>query len=280
MSKYLFLSLLIYCSGLQAKTYEMPFIEARGLILVEATLAGETGYFIFDSGSNSVIIHQAKATTEADATFHTLAGPLPAALLAHRDIQLGDYSRTIDEAYGADLSYLNQMMQAEVDIIGILGGHIFTPHAITIDNRNKRIKVETSRATAPPHTRSMPIYTDQDFPMTVIEIGGKPYNFVIDSGAKSHHVSPEVLADAHTLYRLQQDMTQVFTATGDLLSCNTANITNVAFSDSGHSTLSAIVTDFTSTSEAIGIRIDGILSLQALDSDQITIDLDRNLLYF
>jgi hypothetical protein len=271
--------LTICCGSIQAETYELPFVEAGGLILVEASIADVSGYFIFDSGSNSVIVHRRESISKSDATFHTLAGPLEAALLPNRNLQMGDYLQQIEEAYGADLSYLNEMMSTDIKVMGILGGHVFTPHAITIDNREQVIKVETASKKPPAHTTQLPLDTSHDFPMTTIHIDGKAYNFVIDSGAKSHHISPDVLLAHSTRYQLLGDQVNVFTATGGKLSCNSARISNVDLGTKT-TTLTALVTDFTATSEAVGIKIDGILSLEAINSESITIDLDRGLLYF
>lgn len=264
--------------GVDAASYSMPYESVKGLMVIEAQVGDLFGKFVFDSGANSVIVH-GTINGSGQSYFQTVSGTLSAALLDKQTIALGQYERTVDEAYKADLQYLQRA--CAMDIKGIVGGHIFTPHAIIIDRLRSTITIETTATPQAEFDNTLPFTIDRDFPLAEIEVGKKTYQFIIDSGCKSHHVSPELLIESPSLYSVLAGHQTVFAANGQSKTSTRVSIDQVSIgTGSEHQTIIALVSDFGPVTKETGIRIDGILSVEALSEGRIVIDLDHRQLLF
>ncbi len=283
VSKYLFLLLCLLTLSLQTASaiddfYKIPFVKSEGLMLIEATIDDESGYLIFDTGADALILN--RNTNTSSVSFHTVNGDVAMSQTNVGFLSIGSISFLDIEAYTCDLSQLDT--HADVKILGIIGTQLFSGELLHIDNDNNLIQVYP-RSYFNQLSRSAYVKASidviEDFVILPLTISGTSYNFILDTGASTSFIDHNLLEPISSIIELSSQSTNIITAGKDSYDTHKVKLSKAKLANLAILDLELGVSDFRSMSEEVGLQIHGILSLDQLPIRDILIDFEGTKIY-
>lgn len=264
--------LLISALGFSAAAERVPFTMENGLIIVTASVDGEIGNFIFDTGSSDLLLDASGSATTVG--FETSNGTVTAEEVQVSAVQVGAVTRPNVKAYEMNLSAVQSLVTA--DLRGILGGAIFSDHSVYIDFTLQEIQFLKETADFTDFRYSISFEMVDEVPMAEVIIGGKVKTFIIDSGATAHFVDTALLdsmkgsvqqASGADVVTASHTSKQYYYTVSDL------RIGSAAVSDA-----TVVGGSFAHLSDTKVVS--GLISLRALASQSILFDNVEKKLYF
>lgn len=234
----------------------------EGMILIDASVDGLQGQFIFDTGSSALFVNvpdRNKKHIELSTVEGTISGTLiRVAKLEIEDIVLKDVP-----AVGIDLTKISNELGRNIS--GILGWTFFGSNAITIDYKSQKIYVgdafasQTNQASGQYHILKMKMETASDnLPIVEVNIRDRKMTFAFDTGA------PLNIIDINKAVDREQNTAQLNTVFEDVIFLNgRVRIENSLFRVEN---LSILNEGMSSSS------LDGILSVHSLNAEKVIID--------
>lgn len=257
-----------------ADVIEIPFELDNGLIIIEVELDGKKDKFLFDTGSNEIIVHDNQTEGNNTNTVQTLDGYASSDTHDVKVMKVGELYRTNVAVTTMDLTHVNDFLNKDVG--GMIGASVFAPANIMIDYNAMQIVLDQTIESPSTVFTSQLLYSFYEgVPMAQLEIDGGKCNVLLDSGATSHFF------DARQVSLHVDDTTvDVVTANGKTSNIK-GKINNVTIGDKNIENLSAINKDFSSFNEGQDLKIVGLLSLKKLATDgQLYFDTQAQKMYF
>ncbi|PQJ31162.1 hypothetical protein BST92_04145 [Nonlabens arenilitoris] len=135
---------------LESRGYQSHIIrlsEKSGHIITKATINGETGRFIIDTGASATCINQELSekyqltSEEMNQQIGTASGSLIPQIAHHNIMQLGNWIDNDCSLLTMDMSFINQALKAEGmrSIQGLLGADFLIKSKAIIDYSGKKI---------------------------------------------------------------------------------------------------------------------------------------------
>jgi len=182
------------------ETIQFPARYEGGIFTVEARIGGLGPFRLFlDTGSTWTVVSPdvAKQLRQAGALKDQRDGKVTtAAGKRHRfdfvelsQIELGGYRIPAGTAFVADLSRLQNATRQQID--GFAGMNLFRSSVLVVDYPQRQLRVEPFRANPPPDSFSLPARFPQCSPLILLEIGGQPWDMMIDTGSGFGFSIPE-----------------------------------------------------------------------------------------
>ncbi len=173
-----------YSSSGQAVT--VPFTEAGGLILLEATVNGQSGHLILDTGAGGLVLNQAhfSAVGGQKSTARGLLGEVQVGYLQVQNLTIGLLRLNPGHAQVVDLSHLQQGVES--NLLGLLGYAMLKDYEITLKYQEKVViftplgaltKLSSSRVD------SFPFQLENFLPVLRIKVEGEVLRMGLDTGA-------------------------------------------------------------------------------------------------
>jgi len=254
----------------------VPFELINGLIVVEAEINGVKENFIVDSGSNGILLNG--KSEKSDVSYATLSGSMTGSEKKIDKLRVGDFEMKSLLGFSTDLSNLEVYLDRSIG--GILSCSVFTPHSLVFDFNSSQLVI-SDQDVSPTETIGMSVLDFkiiEDLPVTQININGKLFSFILDSGATSHFVDQSFLVDSRLKNTPTGKSKNIITAAGVSQVSKEYLISNDD-SDSW-SEVTAFEKDFSAISEEFGIEISGLISLSKLSKDKVYLDVKKNKLYY
>ncbi len=287
-----FLSLIIafLCNTVSAKdvdaVYSIPFTNQSGLIVIEGSCNGESGYFIFDSGADAVILNSdiyntdtlsAASTTE----FQTLSGKINALSTTVSALNIGGYVFENEPAYLSSLEHLNGLAQG--NLLGIIGASFFTSEIIHIDNLNKVIQLYSrdskSRFTAGKRTITTNIEIKDDLIYVPLKIGEEEHLFMLDTGASVSMLDSRFHAKYSESFELASHSFEYVTADVEKMDSEIYQAPDVLISNLRVKEFQFGIASFTALADKTPVNFAGILSIEQLPVSELLLDIESQMLY-
>lgn len=258
---------------------ELSFELVNNLPMVQATVDGRSGNFLFDTGAEMTLLNQRyfKGTPSAMATGAGATGKLEnASTYRVRRFEWHGLSFQDADLTAVDLQHLSPNGPP---LLGLIGADLLTHYAVTLDYSNRKIvlRAPAKQKLAPPQLK-MPFVLQGHLPVISASIADKAYNLTIDSGAGVNMLPQEQLPGLGT------QLTNPFSA--DL-----GGVSNQAKSVKGGTIkqmtlgkkvrLVDMVTIFTAIGPLANSKptpIDGILGYEFLRQYQVTINYPERVL--
>ncbi len=167
---------------------QIPFVNAGGIPLVRATVAGETGWLVFDTGAMGTALHQ-KHFPDLTGTSHEAArfdGSLQATTVEESEvdaIQIGDALFQRPTVYRMDFTYVEQGLaevMPEGKLLGSLGFDLLRQHRILMDYKASVITLDPEET--PEDATAVPLEMGR-LATVQVSLQGQEHPFVLDSGA-------------------------------------------------------------------------------------------------
>ena len=276
LNRVSFIVFFCFVANISFATIDIPFEVINGLIVVEAKIDGTKGKYVVDSGSNGILLNN--KTQNSNISYQTLSTTLEGSETKIESFVVGDFK--IDELFGFSTDLSNIEVYLDTEIAGILGCSIFTPNSITIDFSNSKLVISDHKPSAVDYEgmSSVPYKILEDIPLVEVNVEGKMYTFILDTGASSHFIDSSIL-DRFTNISTTGVSKNIVTAGGENTISTESLISDCSIGNH-ELTLKAFEKDFSLISETIGTPISGLISLSTLSSDKVFFDLKSKKLYF
>jgi len=190
-----FLFVSAYADAVFEGVLTIPFTKSNGLMLVEAEVEGQAGYFIFDTGADALLLNSTHypQLSVAQKDFQTLTGTMPTQASQVETFKMGKLQLSDIPAFGTDLNNLE--LQTILPISGIIGANLFSADFIEIDNEDQVIRCYANDAFLDVSKKkvSAKIIVEQGMTLVPIKIEGKYYNFCLDTGASVSLIDAELM---------------------------------------------------------------------------------------
>lgn len=179
-------------SLLNAEPSPSSFELRNGLIFVKASVGNRYGHYILDTGAPHLILNQTPLRPNRQGI--SAGQSLAVQEVTIADFWWGHQYQSNLSALLIDLSYLEPSMSICVE--GIIGFDQLKDWEIFIDYASKRI-LKQPAGVHPIYTQQdpivrVPIHFIEHLPVVRIELEGKFFNFVIDTGAGENILTPTV----------------------------------------------------------------------------------------
>jgi hypothetical protein len=258
----------------------VPFKEVKGKILVTASLEGEEGFLILDTGAPMMIVNQKVEATQAARGF-SVSRDVAVTSTTVGQLKWGELELHSLEALAVDLSHLERSLNHP--ILGMLGYEMIRSLNIIIDFPAKQLLIGTSRDDMfwqSPPLFSLPFRMEQHVPVIEAVIGQQSLKFGIDTGTEHNLIDSRltegVLQDAFTatdvtyLQGLDQQLDLVPVGTIDTMSIDNRQLAEQLF-------LAASLEGLQSATE---LNIDGLLGYSFFKNYKFCIDFKYERIYF
>lgn len=174
------------------KEFTLPFHLVNKLIVLEATVNDEKGWFILDTGVPDLILNKTHFSQKGKrVSFTEIGGEGMAAYKLIVDFQLGKTKPKTDEFIALDLSHLER--KTKIPIKGMIGQKLLRNYEILLDYEQKTITFfRLNRRGIKLATTLMPEYPASDtirftwkghLPTVKVAWGGQSLRFGLDTGA-------------------------------------------------------------------------------------------------
>lgn len=258
--------------------YSIPFDYVNGLIVIEAEVDGIDGNYILDTGSSDILIND----TENKSSSSVFSTPSEDAVSAGekiiKNLLIGGLHKTNIPAYTVDLSAIEAYVSREIS--GVLGSIAFAPSIIDIDFASKNISLLTT--SVPRHMYEdlyiLPFEMENEVPVVSVKMNGTLHTFILDTGATSHFVNMDVIANSTKVEKL--DITkQITTSFSNDTEADVVIVKDMEIGDKVLKEISMLSLNLDSLEENMGRKISGLLSVHKLAS-RVIIDLENQKILF
>lgn len=257
--------LLLITSLKSNETYQFPFEEVRGLILIKVSVNEEEDKdFILDTGSEVLIVHsRILKPSSGNSQLVTVNGEVRTEPSVLSTIRISNMVLRQKKVYPVDLSHLSRFVGRE--IAGILGLNAFENQTVLIDIEKKQIIIGVEKSSLNKNgTVVFPLEKQRGVPVVQMTLNNKKLHFVIDSGS-SAHVFDKLLAEQHLKEHQTNDLVKLISLDSD--SCHEAQriINSFFLNDLSHKRTKMLVRDLSAINEHFTFPISGLLSPQLMD---------------
>ncbi|MFZ1705504.1 MAG: retroviral-like aspartic protease family protein [Saprospiraceae bacterium] len=273
---------IFFFSFLYGNKEVIPFKLIQNLIIIEADFDKVKGNFIVDTGSDAVFVNQnASTSNKKSETFNTLNGQVASFGLTIKRLQVGNITKHNLDAYYTNLSNLEKFLS--VDIAGIVGTDVFSPHSLYFDFESNFIHVLKDSPNINDYSlkNELSFYWTSGLPVTDIKIGQQEYCFILDSGA-SIHIFDNSLVQNHKSFftSVISDIAVETLGSNEPSIASKYTVSSLDIGSASLQNLSCLVQSFDQINETNTKKISGILSISRLSLSGVLVDFHHKKLYF
>ncbi|MBK8621736.1 MAG: retropepsin-like domain-containing protein [Saprospiraceae bacterium] len=261
----------------------IPFRMVNGLIIIEAGYNNSEGQFILDTGSDGLFIDKQNSGKAASSqTYQTLSGDMEVESITIKHFSFGNIKKRNVTAYTTNLTHLENVLQ--MDLAGIMGTTIFTPHSVYINFTDYTIHFFDSYVDHHKNTllNSSSFDWENGVPVVKVSIDNAEYSFILDSGASIHLVDfsimenhKNLITDKNADINLQTLSTNP-TENSSKKSC----LSELKFENHVYQNINILSIDLSKIQDGFSKKISGILSLSEMANKGVLIDFKNKKIHF
>jgi hypothetical protein len=270
---------------------EIPFTMSGNLVLVEAEVNGQKGFFILDSGApglkiNTVHCKPINANSLSENENAGITGEVGQVFL--QTIRKFAWNHILIknvQVESFDLSHVESAKQHK--ILGLIGYEIFKDYEMLLDykafqivlyelNQNGDRLASRSIDTPPTDTTSFKLVGH--IPVLKVKIDAFQLRFGLDTGAELNVLSVGINSKVLQHFKI----TKRFFLNGngkEKLEVLGGKIPLVSVGKVNYTNMRAILTDMSKMNKAYGLTLDGILGYEFLYRNQTSINFRKQILY-
>lgn len=255
----------------------LPFEIVKKLVLVQAKIEGTIGYFILDTGASHLTLNQKyfsnKRINKDAGSSNTILGQASLQTIKIEQFQWGKVNREKLICPIADLSNLEKWLGSP--LLGLIGYDILQDYEVQIDYVNHQItlldKTDTEANWEVPPTHSLHFNLCGHLPVIEVMMGKEKVYLGLDSGA-TQHVLDKSWRKKVAAKATQQNKVRFTGASAGIQEADYFLLDEITLdkqwiiNDAG-----LILTDFKMPAGRC-FRLDGLLSADVLDCNQVVID--------
>jgi predicted aspartyl protease len=250
-----------------------PFELVRGMIYVSASLNGQPGQYILDTGAPCVVVNTLPGRESVNEG-HSIAQPIAVAYGSAQSFDFAGRSRRNITTLAVDISHLERA--ANRTLAGLVGYEEFKDSELYLNYPGRQISVfkpglNRLHRTGKP-LFSLPFVLDGHLPILEVTVDGQVMRFGIDTGAGANLIDPAALArlntaafrqlDAETLQGLDQQIRRAERIAISRLEIQNMPVENMAF----------LKSDLAGLKSGADLHLDGLLGYTFLQHYKLSID--------
>lgn len=265
----------------RGENVNIPFQQINGLIVIEAELNEELGYFLFDTGAEEMIINE--KVKSSDTKFSTISGDVMMKEKRYKEIKIGDIEYDNLIGYAADLNSIERYLN--LPLAGVIGCKLFLPRVIHIDFCTNVIVASHQSNIDLSDFSEIKFQMKDGVPTCRVNIAGENYHFGFDSGATIHVVDQKIADQLGHLVKQSNKESLVTTGSQDQLIHKIVVLEQFQLKTeqgymSAHTDSEFLIQDLSEFNDGMNRPMAGVLSLSSLNSDHIVIDLDKKRIWY
>ena len=228
-----------------------------GLMLLQMSVDGVVGNYLVDSGAPSMILN--RKVENPTASFTSIAGDLTATESVIQELRIGSITRIGVDAWSMDLSHVEERLGLEVH--GLIGADILASYDMLIDYKDSKlsfINSEKLKSVLPPFSEviAIPFLSYyKNLPVVEVKVQGELLRMSFDTGAGVSIVSDSLIKVKGT------------------------NLDDVQLGLLKIQSLPIVSKDMSEFSDENGHTLDGIISVNALNTDRVLISRRKKMIY-
>jgi hypothetical protein len=251
------------------------FLTDDGLIFIEASVNGEKGIFLLDTGAPTLVLNS--STSELSASKSTKAfavsSDLPVSFVQINQFEWGNFKKDIFEGLMLDLNHFEGPTKTAID--GLVGFDILDSKVLMVDFKDNRVALlkyrdfkSIKRELAPSY--SIPFKMHQHLPVLTITIENKEYKLALDTGAEINLLHAPLLKEIN-VKNIEYDLLQGLDK--HIRKVAKGNIQDFSVNDYKINQSQFLFTDLSHIQNIqYGYDIDGLLGLSFFEGRQFAID--------
>lgn len=295
-TKVILSGLLIFCFALPSNAqfqkesgfFSVPFHQSAKLILVEATVDKQKGFFILDTGSPELILNSAHFNyRRSGSEFKDIGGYAVNTQAYFVSFSLGDIRIRSKRSLIIDLSHLER--KRNIKILGMIGYSVLNKHELLIDyeakelgffkldKKGNRLGFSSSYSSS---VHKMAFNMKGHLPCMEISIGEHAFCVALDSGAGVNLLNPQLQKQ---LAPFCSDVrpTNVTSFSRQGFSSNAALLKGVSLAGVEYPPMRTLFKSIHTLNKDLGVRkIDGLFGFEFLRHNTISINYKKKELTF
>ncbi len=250
------------------------------MIVMDATLNGNAGKYILDTGSPILILNQAPLKNSTSLGGISEEGH--AELIKVKNFQWAGISRKGIDAVAYDMSKLEKALGHNIN--GLIGYNLFKNYELFLDISNGKIQLfkayHSSLHKSKKYQKKVSFSNQSHIPIITVKIDGKKYRFGIDTGAEVN-VLNKSLKDKLEKTALKNFQSSNLHGLGGVnQEVESADLAKFKIKGIDCENYNFLLTDLTSFEEKYGQKLDGILGHPFLLNNVLSINYQKQKIYF
>jgi hypothetical protein len=252
---------------------EIPFQMAGGMIVVQASVNGETGNFILDTGAPGIVLDAKNEAFVANCKGGSVNGTLNVGQVLVNDFQLGIIHEEKTQGNLLDVHHLE--LACGMDIMGLIGYEVLKGYEVVFDFPNHKIqafKSGTTRASKQKPTLALPFMLCGHVPVIVGRVGGKRVFLGLDSGAGVNVLDRKFFKKIKAANRSnikQELLTGLENMPNQVMA---ADVNETKLRSTSLPPMRYVFTDLGGLRDNFGVTIDGLLGIPFFKDKVVSID--------
>ena len=262
----------------------IPFVKLGNLILVEADVDGQTGYFILDTGAPYLVLNATYFRDYPQTALYAALGVGNQTTEIFRTEVDSLHIRSLGyanvEADVADLSHLEN--SRGMKILGLLGCNLFKQFVVGIDFIASNLTIYTEdyfeKFDDPTSYNTIPFDLKNNTMAVQAEINGQPLTFVFDTGAEVNVLDND-LDDAVYEKFIIQNRSRLAGSVGEEIDVFSGLLLATSVGGLDFFQMQTIMTNLSGIGKVYGYAVDGILGYEFMKKAPIFINFPENKIY-
>jgi len=263
----------------------IPLKRAGRLFIIEATIEGQNGNFIFDTGASNLVLNQTyfRKRSQPRTTSGGITGDQAIVGSAHVDrLEIGNLVLRDIKADVTNLGHIEN--RRGIKILGLIGMNLLKNQEMLIDFRNQSLQffpvnrrgepLGTSKKEWPPDDLTWKVVQRNGIMFINAKVGGKKLDFCLDTGAESNVLCSSCRKDILKTVTITR-RTSLTGIGGQDIEVLYGLMNDFSIAESAFEPMQAIITSLAALSEAYGYPVDGVLGYDFFEKNRIRINLPK-----
>ncbi len=257
---------------------EIPFEVYEGIIYVQASLNGEQGTFILDSGAPELILNSDAENINFNSTYKSEASGVGGKVRKAGSVHINTFEWSGIKLNEGDVLSVSMSHLTKRSILGLIGYSVFNDYTLTFDYKKRKIfgtlhssLVDEKEVNGELLAR-IPFEMYKHIPVLQIGISGEIYNMGLDTGAAANLFYEKYVPELkESIIRYKEtDLTGI----GGKIKAKKGRIKKLTIRDVEYHRLHFVFEDATLNALNKGsvLKLDGLLGYEFLKSYKTTID--------
>lgn len=271
------LHVLLFSAGPYSK---IPFEKSSGLLLVKASVNGVEGKMIFDTAADHLLINDAVSGASSHNNYITLTGEAASQKMKVKSLAIGEFHARDITAYKTDLSLLEKHVGE--NILGILGAGLLEGELIRINIAEGIIEILPRKEfykSQGHYKLGFPVSFENRIPVVELQMGGKAFRFVLDTGSSVSIINSALLNRYQDLFNKTNRQFNLLTAASEMENAYYYTCSSMSIAGKFLNMTELGVLDMTDINTQFDKPVDGILSLEDLPFHSIVVDNTRGWIF-
>ena len=270
--------LLLVLAGipLSAQT-QIPFDLNRGLILISATVDGQAGLYILDSGAPGLVLNHKRHLMHAEKPVELagIGGAVQGDKVSNLVLSFDQLSYSGLDALCVDLGYLESCTNLE--IAGLIGLDLFAGKHVLIDYGGHYLTLydNPGQVFGGVPSVTLPLVSHEHLLILEVPYEGRALRFTFDSGSRSNFISPSALNFIPKWKRNIVGKKEVIGADQMIVTTQELEIYDLITYKQWSESADFVVHDMDGLRQLAKVKLDGILGHEFFRGRKVLISADR-----